>query len=79
VAPDTLVAYSSIVLLSHTGLLEDALAVGALFTVTVTVPAELVQPPTVAVTEYVPAAAVVQLGMFGSSLAEVKPLGPVQL
>jgi hypothetical protein len=49
------------------------------FTVTVVVPATLVQPFTVVVTEYVPAIAVVALALTdGSSLDEVNVLGPVQ-
>src|SRR4051794_15636924 len=45
---------------------------------TLVVPAaEEVQPFAVAVTEYVPAAAVVALAMVGFCSAEVKPFGPV--
>ena len=47
-------------------------------TVTVVVPAIEEHPFTVAVTEYVPLAAVVALGMVGFCTFEVKPLGPVQ-
>jgi hypothetical protein len=56
-------------------------AVGAArfgLTVTSTVPAVLVQPFTVAVTEYVPDAAVVALVIEGFCEDEVKLLGPVQ-
>ena len=52
-------------------------AVGAVFTVAVVVPIELVQPLTVAVTEYVPLAALVALVIVGFCKAEVKPFGPV--
>ena len=54
-------------------------AAGLAFTITSVVPAEPVQPFTVAVTEYVPEAAIVALGIEGFCNAEVKPLGPVQL
>lgn len=46
-------------------------------TVTAVVPAALVHPPTVTVTEYVPVAAVVAPAMDGSSSEEVKLFGPV--
>jgi hypothetical protein len=62
------------------GLLLDAVgAAGVGFTVTLTVPATLVQPFTVTVTEYVPLAAVVTLVMDGVCDVEVNELGPVQL
>jgi hypothetical protein len=65
---------------AHTGLLLEAVgAEGFAFTVILTVPAELVQPFTVAVTEYVPVAAVVALVMEGFCEFEVKLFGPVQL
>src|SRR5947207_3400894 len=41
------------------------------------VPAAEVQPPTVTVTEYVPASAVVAFARVGFWSAEVKPFGPV--
>ena len=46
-------------------------------TVAAVVPAEEVQPLTVAVTLYVPVAAVVALGTVGSCALEANPLGPV--
>ena len=46
-------------------------------TATLTVPAKLVQPLTIAVTEYIPVAAVVALGIEGFCKAEVKLFGPV--
>src|ERR1043166_9596692 len=54
-------------------------AAGVWLTVTVTVPAEPVHPFTVAVTEYVPAAARVTFDMEGFCKVEVNPLGPLQL
>jgi hypothetical protein len=55
-------------------------AAGTGFTVTVVVPAVLVQPLTVTVREYVPAIAVVALALTaGSSSDDVNELGPVQL
>lgn len=54
-------------------------AAGTAFTTTVVVPAALVQPPTVTVTEYVPAIAAVAEGRVGSSKADVNVAGPVQL
>ena len=56
-----------------------AVIVGAVVSPTVAevVPAGEVQPFTVAVTLYVPVAAVVALGIVGFWAAEVKPLGPV--
>jgi hypothetical protein len=64
---------------AHTGpLLPGIGAEGIGFTVTVVVPAILVQPATVAVTEYVPDMAVVALALTdGSSNEETKALGPV--
>ena len=50
---------------------------GSAFTTTAVVPAKLVQPPTVTVTLYVPAIAVVAEGRVGSSNAEVNEAGPV--
>lgn len=52
---------------------------GAVFTVTLTVPAGLVQPFTVTVSEYVPVAAVVTPAIDGFCTADVNPFGPVQL
>ena len=51
---------------------------GVEFTVTIVVPAKLVHPLTVDVTEYVPVAAVVAELIVGSSELEVKLFGPVQ-
>ena len=59
-------------------LLPAAGAVGVVLIVGVVVPAALVHPPTVTVTEYVPAAADVMFDMLGSSSDDVNPLGPVQ-
>src|SRR6185436_767589 len=50
---------------------------GVAFTTTFVVPAAEVQPLTVIVTEYVPAAAVVALERVGFWRADVKPFGPV--
>jgi hypothetical protein len=47
-------------------------------TVTLVVPAADVQPPTVTVTEYVPASAAVAFARVGFCCVEVKPFGPVQ-
>jgi hypothetical protein len=64
---------------AQTGLLLPAVgATGAGFITTVVVPAALAQPPTVAVTEYVPAFATVTLPIDGFCKAEVNPPGPVQ-
>jgi hypothetical protein len=52
---------------------------GIELTVTLVVPGVLVQVPTVAVTEYVPDAAVVAFDIEGFWSDDVKPLGPVQL
>ena len=63
----------------QTGLLAEADgAAGIGLTTTATVPAALVQPFTVIVTEYVPASAEVAPGMDGFCNAEVNPFGPVQ-
>ena len=78
VAPATVVAVSEIVPPSQYG--PPLFAVGVLgigLTVTVVVPAFDVHPFTVAVTEYVPLAAVVAPEMVGFCTFEVKPLGPV--
>jgi hypothetical protein len=64
----------------QTGLLLPSTGVaGAEFIVTVTVPAGLVHPLTVTVTEYVPAFARVTFGMEGFCEVDVKVFGPVQL
>jgi hypothetical protein len=64
----------------QTGVLLDGVGAEGGFTiVTLTVPAGPVQPFTVAVTEYVPAAASVTLGMLGFCSEDVNPLGPFQL
>ena len=56
----------------------DALGVAGIgFTTTFVVPAALVQPLTVTVTEYVPASDVVALDRVGFWSDEVKPFGPV--
>jgi hypothetical protein len=59
--------------------LEAVGAAGVGLTVTVTVPALPVQPLTVIVSEYVPAAASVTPAMFGFCNEEENPFGPVQL
>jgi hypothetical protein len=64
---------------AHIAELEPTVgAAGIGFTVTDVVPAGLVQPFTVAVTEYVPDAAVVGEAIEGFCVALVNPLGPVQ-
>ncbi len=50
---------------------------GVGFTATVVVPKELVQPETVAVTEYVPAANAVTPAILGFCVVEEKEFGPV--
>jgi len=78
VAPTTFDAERLSVLPAHTGLLLDAVgAAGVVFTVTLTVAIGLAHPPTVAVTEYVPAAAAVTPLMAGFCEDEVNPFGPV--
>jgi hypothetical protein len=65
---------------AHNGELLPAVgATGIGLTTTATVPTALVHPEVVAVTEYVPAPALVILPILGFWLVEVKPLGPVQL
>ena len=65
---------------AQTGLLLPAVgAAGVAFTTTVVVPTALVQPETVTVNEYVPAAKTVTPAMFGFCNAEEKLFGPVQL
>lgn len=60
------------------GLLLEAVGeAGVVLTTTVVVPARLVQPPTVIVTEYVPAAAAVTPVMDGFCKLEENPFGPV--
>ena len=51
---------------------------GRAFTTTVVVPAKLVHPPTVTVTEYVPAIATVAAGRVGFCNADENAEGPVQ-
>jgi hypothetical protein len=64
---------------THKGPLLVAVGVaGAALTTTVVVPAALVHPPTVTVTLYTPASAMVTAAIFGFRTAELKPLGPVQ-
>jgi hypothetical protein len=60
------------------GPLALIVATGSAFTVTIVVPVADVHPLTVAVTLYVPEAAVVALAIVGFCKVEVKPLGPVQ-
>src|SRR4051812_45689420 len=78
VAPATVGVESWIVAFSQYG--PPLLAVGVAevaLTTTFVVPAADVQPPTVIVTEYVPASTVVALARVGFWSAEVKPFGPV--
>lgn len=80
VAPTTAGVVSVMVLPTQTGELEAAVGVAGIGLITtVTVPAVLVHPATVTVTEYVPEAAVVTLVMEGFCKEEEKLLGPVQL
>jgi len=60
-------------------LLDTTGAAGIVFMITVVVPVALVHPFADAVTEYVPAAAVVTFEMLGFCADDVKVLGPVQL
>ena len=63
---------------AQTGVLLDAVgAVGVGFTVTATVPAALVHPATVTVTEYVPAIATVAFERVGFCNEDVNAPGPV--
>ena len=63
----------------QTGVLLVAVGVaGIAFTVTVEVPAALVQPFTVTVTLYVPLIAVVAEGRVGFCVVDEKEEGPVQ-
>ena len=78
VAPATVGVEREIVAPAQYG--PPLLAVGVAgtgFTTTLVVPAALVQPFTVTVTEYVPPSAVVALPRVGFCSAEVKPFGPV--
>lgn len=64
---------------AQTGELLAAVGVaGARLTTTEVVPATLVHPLTVTVTEYVPAINAVAFGMVGFCKGDVKLLGPVQ-
>lgn len=69
---------------AHDGFDPDVIAmvtdgVTVAFTTTATVPAALVQPLSVTVTEYVPVAAVVAFEILEFLVLEVNPFGPVQL
>lgn len=80
VAPAMLVAVKLNVCNAHKGELAVAVGViGAGFTVTARVPGELVQPPTVVLTEYVPLPASVMAEIEGFCKLDVNPLGPVQV
>ena|ERR1035437_1143008 len=62
----------------HIGLLLPTVgAAGVSFIVTAVVPADPVHPFTVAVTEYVPPAAVVAATIVGFCVADVKLFGPL--
>jgi hypothetical protein len=79
VAPATVLAVRFSWSPAQSGLLLPAAgAAGIGFTVTTTVPAEPEHPATVAVTEYVPLAAVVAPAIEGFCTDEVNPLGPLQ-
>lgn len=79
-APTTDGVVSVIVFPVQTGLLLPAVGVAGIgFTVTAVVPATLVHPAKVAVTEYVPLAAVVAPVMVGFCVVDVNEFGPVQL
>ena len=78
VAPATLLAVRFKVDPAQIGELLDAVgAAGVGFTVTTVVATELVQPATVAVTEYVPLAATVAAAIVGFCVADEKLLGPL--
>src|SRR3954464_3113656 len=78
VAPLTSGVESEIVAPSQYGPPFEAVGVaGAALTTTLVVPAALVQPLTVIVTEYVPASAVVAVVRVGFCCVDVKPFGPV--
>jgi len=79
VAPVTAAVLNASVLPAQTGLLlpgEGVAGIGC--TITLTVPAAPVHPATVAMTEYVPDAAVVAPGTTGFCVEEINPFGPVQ-
>lgn len=78
VAAATAVVVSVSVLPEQIGLLLPGDGVAGIgLTVTAVVPAALVQPPTLAVTEYVPVAAIVAPGIDGFCEDEEKLFGPV--
>src|SRR5436190_19942519 len=78
VAPLTVGVFSWIVPPAQYGPPLVAVGVaGIALTTTLVLPAALVQPFTVTVTEYVPASAVVALLRVGFCSADVKPFGPV--
>ena len=80
VPPATAAAKRFIWLPVHTGLLLVAVgALGVRFTVTGVVAGKLLQPATLALTVYVPDAAVVAPGILGFWSVDVKPFGPIQL
>ena len=80
VAKGMVLANSVNVCPAQIGLLLEAVgAAGGLLITTVTVPPGPVQPFTVAVTVYIPAAAAVTLGIEGFCSDEEKLFGPVQL
>lgn len=80
VAPAMVLAVRFIGAPVQTGVLLPAVGVaGKLLTVTTTVPAALVHPPTVIVSEYVPSAASVTEGIEGFCKEDEKLFGPVQL
>jgi len=69
----------TMVLPSHTGELLEAVAVGLVLTATLVVAGSLVQPlASVTVREYIPAIAVVALGMDGDCKLLENELGPDQ-
>ena len=78
VAPATAVVVNVKVLPEQIGLLLPGAGVAGIgLTVTTVVPAALVHPPTLAVTEYVPVAATVAPAIDGFCTEEEKLLGPV--
>jgi len=80
VAPTTAAVLRLIVFPEHTGLLLVGAGVaGVGLTTTLTVPAALGQPPTVTVTEYVPAFAAVAPVMVGFCKVELNAFGPVHV
>ena len=79
VAPTTAAVLKFNVVPVQTGLLLLGLGVAGIgFTTTTIVPVGPAQPPTEAVTLYVPAANNVAPAIEGFCIAEVKPFGPVQ-